>query len=110
HTQNAHPQLAHRRGNRSPPWPQSLARTPPLTAPAPPHQHWPPGGEQRPHLACAALRIFRRPAPPDGATLARAFLRLLDLKDEAHYDVMVVAPRRARDALRWAAKLVDRAA
>ena len=33
----------------------------------------------------------------------------LDLKDEAHYGVMVVAARKARDAHRWAARLVERA-
>lgn len=50
-----------------------------------------------------------RTATPDGASLSRTLLRLLDLKDEAHYGVMVVAARRARDAVRWAATLVDRA-
>jgi hypothetical protein len=39
-----------------------------------------------------------------------SLLRLLDLKDEAHYGVMVVAARKARDAYRWAARLVERAA
>lgn len=50
-----------------------------------------------------------RTATPDGAELARALLRLLDLKDAAHYGVMVVASRKARDALRWSTRLVDRA-
>ena len=50
-----------------------------------------------------------RTATPDGASLARTLLRLLDLKDEAHYGVMVVASRKARDAVRWAGLLVDRA-
>ncbi len=50
-----------------------------------------------------------RTATPDGGSLSRTLLRLLDLKDEAHYGVMVVAARRARDAVRWAATLVDRA-
>lgn len=36
-------------------------------------------------------------------------LRLPDFKDEAHYGVMVVAARKARDAHRWAARLVERA-
>ncbi len=44
---------------------------------------------------------------PDGAELAKALLRLLDLKDAAHYGVMVVASRKARDALRSSARLVD---
>lgn len=50
-----------------------------------------------------------RQATPDGSDLAKLLLRLLDLKDEAHYGVMVVASRKARDALRWAARLVERA-
>jgi hypothetical protein len=50
-----------------------------------------------------------RTATPVGANLARVLLRLLDLKDEAHYGVMVVAARRASDAVRWARTLVDRA-
>ena len=37
-----------------------------------------------------------RTATPDGASLAKTFLRLLDLKDEAHYGVMVVAAQGAR--------------
>jgi hypothetical protein len=51
-----------------------------------------------------------RTATPDGPGLATTLLRLLDVKDEAHYGVIVVIPRRARDAVRWAAKLVTRAA
>jgi hypothetical protein len=50
-----------------------------------------------------------RTATPDGANLARVLLRLLDLKDEAHYGVMVVAARKANDAVRWARTLADRA-
>ena len=34
--------------------------------------------------------------------------RLLSLKDAAHYDVHVIGPRRAADAQRWAAILVER--
>lgn len=56
-----------------------------------------------------ASDLLRR-ATPDGPELAITLLRLLDLKDEAHYGVMVVAARKARDAHRWAARLVDRAA
>jgi hypothetical protein len=33
-----------------------------------------------------------------------------DLKDEAHYGVLVVSARKARDAHRWATRLVERAA
>jgi hypothetical protein len=50
-----------------------------------------------------------RQATPDGAELAVTLLRLLDLKDAAHYGVMIVAARKGRDALRWAGRLVDRA-
>jgi hypothetical protein len=48
-----------------------------------------------------------RDATKDGAELAKALLRLLDLKDAAHYGVMVISSRKARDALRWAAHLVE---
>lgn len=72
-------------------------------------------------ICCARLRIrhrgddhrgaadLLRTATPDGSNLARVLLRLLDLKDEAHYGVMVVAARKASDAVRWARTLVDRA-
>jgi hypothetical protein len=56
-----------------------------------------------------AADLLRR-ATPDGVELATTLLRLLDLKDEAHYGVLVVAARKARDANRWATRLVDRAA
>ena len=51
-----------------------------------------------------------RTATPDGPSLATTLLRLLDVKDEAHYGLIIVAPRRARDAVRWATKLAYRAA
>jgi hypothetical protein len=72
-------------------------------------------------ICCARLRLrhrgdnhrdaayLLRQATPDGGELAKLLLRLLDLKDEAHYGVMVVASRKARDALRWATQLVERA-
>lgn len=72
-------------------------------------------------ICCARIRLrhrgdnhrgaadLLRQATPDGSELARLLLRLLDLKDEAHYGVMVVASRKARDALKWAAQLVARA-
>jgi hypothetical protein len=50
-----------------------------------------------------------RQATPDGGKLALTLLRLLDLKDAAHYGVMIVAARRGRDALNWASRLVERA-
>jgi hypothetical protein len=55
-----------------------------------------------------AADLLRR-ATPDGPELAVTLLRLLDLKDEAHYGVLVVAARKGRDAHRWAARLVERA-
>jgi hypothetical protein len=48
-------------------------------------------------------------ATPDGAKLASAFRRLIDLKDEAHYGLTLVPQRKARDAVRWASNLVARA-
>jgi len=46
---------------------------------------------------------------PDGAKVAATFLRLIDVKDEAHYGAMVLSPRKARDSVRWSRQLVDRA-
>jgi hypothetical protein len=46
---------------------------------------------------------------PDGPALASQLLRLLDIKDQAHCGLVVVAPRKARDAMRWAKHLVARA-
>jgi len=72
-------------------------------------------------ICCARLRVrhrgddhrgaadLLRRATPDGAELAAALLRLLDLKDAAHYGVMIVAASKARDAHRWATRLVERA-
>jgi hypothetical protein len=48
-------------------------------------------------------------ATRDGKALATTLLRLLDVKDAAHYGVNVVASRKARDALKWATRLVERA-
>ena len=59
------------------------------------------------HRSAAALL---EQATPDGKKLAATFLRLIDIKDEAHYGIILVTPRRARDAVRWAAQLVARAA
>jgi hypothetical protein len=58
------------------------------------------------HRAAAALL---QQATPDGTKLASTFLRLVDIKDEAHYGLLIVAPPRARSAVRWAHHLVDRA-
>jgi hypothetical protein len=58
------------------------------------------------HRGAAALL---EEATPDGKKLANTFLRLIDVKDEAHYGLLLVAPRKARDAVRWARQFVDRA-
>lgn len=55
-----------------------------------------------------AAELLQR-AVPDGAKLAATFRRLIDLKDAAHYGVPVVAPRKTRDAARWARQLLERA-
>ena len=47
---------------------------------------------------------------PDGAKLSASLARMLDVKDEAHYGVIVVSHRSARSAVGWAASLVARAA
>jgi hypothetical protein len=56
------------------------------------------------HRGAAALL---RDATPDGKKLASTFLRLIDIKDEAHYGLLLVPPRKARDAVRWAGQLVE---
>lgn len=73
-------------------------------------------------ICCARLRSRHRgddhrraadllkTAVPDGAKLSASFTRLLDVKDEAHYGVIVVSSRKARDAVGWAGSLVARAA
>ena len=58
------------------------------------------------HRGAAALI---QQATPDGKKLAGVFLRLVDIKDEAHYGLVVVPARRARDSARWAKQLVARA-
>jgi len=72
-------------------------------------------------ICCARLRArhrgdnhrdsanLLRSATPDDDELAATLSRLLDIKDAAYYDVMVVAADKPRDAHRWAARLVERA-
>src|SRR5262245_43503078 len=48
------------------------------------------------HRAASALL---EQSTPDGSKLAATFLRLIDIKDEAHYGAMVIAPRKARDSV-----------
>lgn len=58
------------------------------------------------HRAAATLL---KEATPDGARLAAVFPRLVDVKDEAHYGLVLVVHRKARDAVRWARELTNRA-
>jgi hypothetical protein len=50
-----------------------------------------------------------RGATHDGQRLATTLRRLLSLKDAAHYGAPVVSMRKAADATKWAAQLVERA-
>ena len=58
------------------------------------------------HRAAAALLEL---ATPDGKKLAATFVRLIDLKDQAHYGVLTLPLQQARSALKWAQLLIDRA-
>ena len=58
------------------------------------------------HRGAAALV---QQATPDGRKLAATLLRLIDIKDEAHYGLLLVPQRKARDAVRWASLIVARA-
>ena len=72
-------------------------------------------------ICCARLKVRHRGddhrgaadllkgSTADGARLASTLVRLLDIKDEAHYGVVIVAPSKARDAIRRAGRLVERA-
>ena len=48
-------------------------------------------------------------ATPDGGELAVRLERLLGLKDTAHYVASLVSDPEARQAMRWATRLVERA-
>jgi hypothetical protein len=48
-------------------------------------------------------------ATPDGKKLATSLIRLLGVKDTAHYGVTLVDGRTAANAARWARRLVERA-
>jgi hypothetical protein len=58
------------------------------------------------HLEATALL---RTATPDGPRLAVTLTKLVDIKDEAHYGLIVVPVRKARDSVRWAKLLAGRA-
>lgn len=49
-------------------------------------------------------------ATPDGPALADSLVKLLDVKDQAHYGTRVVSAAQARGSIRRARTLVDRAA
>lgn len=51
-----------------------------------------------------------RTASLSGDKDASNLSKLLDLKDQAHYGVILVSAARARSAVRWAKALADRAA
>ncbi len=71
--------------------------------------------------SCAALRrrargqshdeavALIRTIEPGGEAMARYLGRLLALKDDAHYGVLVVSRERARSAVGWARRLVGAA-
>jgi hypothetical protein len=46
---------------------------------------------------------------PDGQKVSQMLVRLLSLKDEAHYGVMTTSSRKARDSVKWATTLIKRA-
>lgn len=48
-------------------------------------------------------------AVPDGRKIGQDLRRLLSLKDEAHYGVIVASARKAQDSMRWAERLLRRA-
>ena len=50
-----------------------------------------------------------RTATPDGKKLSATLARLLDVKDAAHYGVVFVSTTKAREALKWAKLLAERA-
>lgn len=47
-----------------------------------------------------------RTIQPDGEAMARDLARLLALKDDAQYGVLVLSPARARSAVGWARRIV----
>ncbi|WP_145804826.1 DNA-binding protein [Kribbella amoyensis] len=49
-------------------------------------------------------------AGSEGKAMSRALVRLLDVKDNAHYGMVYVGPQQARNAIRSATTLVDGAA
>lgn len=72
-------------------------------------------------ICCARLgRMHRGPdhvgavelltdAVRDGKRVGQDLRRLLGLKDEAHYGLIVTSDRKAQDSIKWAERLVKRA-
>lgn len=50
--------------------------------------------------------VLVRTVEPGGEAMARDLGRLLSLKDDAQYGVLVVSPERVRSAVSWARRLV----
>ena len=50
--------------------------------------------------------VLLRTVVPGGEAMARDLERLLGLKDDAHYGMLVLPMRRARSAVGWARRLV----
>lgn len=48
-------------------------------------------------------------AIPDGNTVSATLIRLLDVKDTAHWGPRLVDRRTATQAVRWAARVIERA-
>jgi hypothetical protein len=65
-------------------------------------------GKQEARVRLATARAYLEVASTVLAEQSRD--EFLNVKDEAHYGVIVVSPRKARDTVRWAGSLVARAA
>jgi hypothetical protein len=52
------------------------------------------------------LRRARAASTPSGEAMARDLDRLLALKDDAQYGVLIVSSERARSSVGWARRLV----
>jgi hypothetical protein len=65
--------------------------------------------DQHPPTITALGQGLLEQAAPDGKKLASTLPRLIDIKDEAHYGLVIVAPQTAPSAVPWARHLVDRA-
>lgn len=57
------------------------------------------------HAAVALLQTVA----PSGQVMSKDLARLLDLKDNAHYGILYVSEARARQAVRWAQRMVTAA-